>query len=385
VKRRAALYFHIPFCQSKCLYCDFPTFAGKESLIPDYLHAVSTELSMVFGAEGWGFGRSIETIFFGGGTPSLLSADQVKFLLQKVGKLTEVLPDAEITLEANPGTVSREKLAKLRAVGVNRLSLGIQCAEDRSLKLLGRIHTVHEGEEAFYWAREAGFNNINLDLIFGLPGQDERDWKKTLNWAVGLNPDHLTCYGLQVEEGTPLKKMVDEGVLTLPTQEEVGAMYAFTMDYLPAHTYRQYEIASYARPRFECQHNLYYWKYRDYLGVGAGAFSTVEGCRWANTNCPDGYINRIKKGKSPIVQKEELTEEEKMVELIMLGLRLAEGPDADDFARRWKTSLESVLHQTATPLIRDGFLKFNNQTYTLTKPGKLVGNIVLRKLLEPIL
>lgn len=384
MRRKIALYLHIPFCKRKCIYCDFPSFAGKEGLIPDYLSALTAELQMILDPREAGK-YYIDTVFFGGGTPSLLSGEEVELLLEKVWELTEVSPEAEISMEANPGTVTMEKLEKWRRAGVNRLSLGVQCGEERLLKVLGRIHTIQEVEEAILLARRAGFDNLNLDLIFGLPGQSLTDWAATLRWAKDLCPEHLTCYGLQVEAGTPLAAMVAEGVLALPGDEETGAMYELTMDFLPASTYRQYEIASFARPGFECRHNLYYWRCHDYLGAGAGAYSTVSGVRLDNTSIPEEYIRRLKAGQTPVAHEERLAHGQEMAEMIMLGLRLNEGPDAKDFSERWQISLESVLREQAAPLLEAGFLEFNNGTYTLTRRGRVVSNLVLQRILAPLL
>lgn len=382
---KIALYLHIPFCKRKCIYCDFPSFAGKEGCIPDYLSALTTELQMALGPNGTAGGRRIDTIFFGGGTPSLLSGDEVDLLLRKIREMTVVLSDAEVSLEANPGTVTLKKLEKWRTAGVNRLSLGAQCGEDRLLKVLGRIHTVRQAEAAFLLARQAGFDHLNLDLIFGLPGQSPANWEATLKWAADLGPEHLTCYGLQVEEGTPLAALVAEGSVILPGEDETRAMYEAAMDYLPAQGYQQYEIASFARPGFECRHNLYYWTYHDYLGVGAGACSTVTGERWANINLPEEYIRRLQVGESPVAHGERLDCRQGMVEMIMLGLRLSKGPNAQEFYERWRVSLESVLREQAVPLLEAGFLKFNNGTYILTRSGKILSNLVLQRLLAPLL
>lgn len=382
---KIALYLHIPFCQRKCIYCDFPSFAGKEAWIPDYLLALITELQMALGRNGTADGRQIDTIFFGGGTPSLLSGEEVELLLRKIREMTVILSDAEVSLEANPGTVTRKKLEKWRTAGVNRLSLGAQCGEERLLKVLGRIHTVRQAEAAFRLARQAGFAHLNLDLIFGLPGQSLVNWEATLKWAVDLGPEHLTCYGLQVEEGTPLATLIAEGSLILPAEEETRAMYEVAMDYLTARGYQQYEIASFARPGFECRHNLYYWTYHDYLGVGAGACSTIAGERWSNIILPEEYIRRLREGESPVAHGEYLDYRQGMVEMIMLGLRLSKGPNAQEFYERWQVSLESVLRDQAAPLVEAGFLKFNNGTYILTRSGKILSNLVLQRLLEPLL
>jgi len=327
----------------------------------------------------------IATVFIGGGTPTLLSGPELKSLLDKVRNSGQILPDAEITVEGNPGTLSPKKLEQLRTGGINRLSLGVQSGEDRFLKRLGRIHTVRDAEEAFASAREAGFSNINMDLIFGLPGQTAGDWEKTLRWAVEMNPEHLSCYCLQLEAGTPLAGQVAGGSVVLPGEDVVEEMYYLTMDLLSDSGYYQYEISNFARKDYECRHNLYYWRYRDYLGIGAAAYSFQAGERRANEKAPDKYIDRLNRGATAVTYRENIPRRRRMAEMIMLGFRLESGPDAGDFFRRWGVSLESILEPKAEEFKREGFLECKEGSYRLTRRGKLVSNRILGGLLASLL
>ncbi len=387
IKQPLALYIHIPFCRRKCLYCDFLSYPGRKEMFPVYLKALELEMEQYLNS-----GLKVATIFIGGGTPTVLPAEAVTRILEKVRGLAEVLPGAEITIEANPGSVTKEQLALFLQAGINRLSLGAQSGQDTFLKALGRSHTVKEVEKTVVAARKSGFTNINLDLIYGLPGEMLDDWARTLKWAVSLGPQHLSCYGLQVEEGTPLARMVKEGRLTLPDDDEISEMFLLNTEFLPAAGYHQYEISNFARGGakgtamgYRCRHNLFYWKYRDYLGLGPDAYSCFSGNRWANLRDLDLYIKLLNEGKLPVAARERISKQQGMAEFIMLGLRLTEGPDPVIFKERWGKSLEAVLGSRALPLIDGGFLRQEQGTYQLTPEGMLVSNRVLTELLAPLL
>lgn len=375
-----ALYLHIPFCHSKCLYCDFLSFAGRENLLPTYLAALRQELCLLEKDE-----LQAATVYIGGGTPTTVAAKDLALLLQEVKQRVRLQPAAEITVEANPGTVSEQKLALLRETGVNRISFGVQAGLDRLLQTLGRIHTVSQIEEAVVAARRAGFTNINLDLLYGLPGQTVADWEQTLKWAVGLQPEHLSCYCLQVEAGTPLARQIESGLLTLPAEEEIITMFNRTLKILANAGYDQYEISNFAQESYECRHNLCYWQYGDYYGLGLGSHSFVSGERWVNEKSFPLYINRITKGIQPVRQKEIITPLRGMVEMVMLGLRLNRGLAAGDFFRRWKKDLRSFLGPKAIIMEENNLIYWKNNTCRLTTRGMLVSNKVLGELLEPYL
>ncbi|NLM38292.1 MAG: radical SAM family heme chaperone HemW [Firmicutes bacterium] len=387
--RPIGLYLHIPFCRRKCLYCDFCSFPGRTGDYHRYLEALKQELR-----QRWNPQWQVATIYIGGGTPTVLPPSALAGLLRVIKTVARVEPQAEVTVEANPGTVDGPGLARLRAAGVNRLSLGAQSGADRFLKVLGRIHTTADVENTVALARRAGFANINLDLIYGLPGETLDDWRQTLRWAIALAPDHLSCYGLQVEPGTPLQAMVRAGRVRLPTDDEVSAMFMANVRILPAAGYEQYEIANFARrPRageaadgdYRCRHNLIYWRYQDYLGLGLAAASTVAGRRWVNLSSLEAYLSAVAAGTVPTATVETLTPRQAMAEMLMLGFRLTTGPDPDDFARRWGVPLDQVLGERVQPLLSGGFLQKAAGTYRLTPRGMLLSNQVLANLLAPLL
>lgn len=383
------LYLHIPFCWQKCLYCDFCSFPGRTEDYHRYLKALKQELK-----QRWAPQWQVATIYIGGGTPTVLPPSALADLLHAIRTIAPVQPEAEVTVEANPGTVDGNGLAQLRAAGVNRLSLGAQSGNDRFLKVLGRCHTVADVEKTVALARQVGFANISLDLIFGLPGETPDDWRQTLRWATALQPDHLSCYGLQVEGGTPLYAMVQEGRVRLPTEDEVSAMFLTNTQLLPAAGYDQYEISNFARrPKgdeatggnYQCRHNLIYWRYQDYLGLGVAAASTLAGHRWANHCNLEEYISALDAGTAPPALTETLTPQQEMAEMLMLGFRLTAGPDPVDFERRWGANLDAVLGERVSPLLAGGFLRKTAGTYQLTPRGMLVSNQVLTQLLLPLL
>ena len=379
--RELAIYVPFPFCQKRCAYCDFPSSAGKEGLIPPYLAAVARE----FAAEEVHWAESLfPTVFFGGGTPSLAPPDELIRLLETFRATGRLAEGAEVTLEANPGTVDRAKLAALRAAGFNRLSLGVQCRDDGLLKLLGRIHDRRQAEAAVADARSAGFANINLDLIFGLPGQTRQEWEATLKWAVGLGPTHLSCYGLQLEEGTPLAAAVASGQLRLPAEEETAGMMETAMVLLPEFGYEQYEISNYAKPGYACRHNQLYWERGDYLGLGAGACSTLGFLRWSNPADPEAYLRQMAVEGRPNRDLERLSDRQAVLEEIMLGLRLRRGLDKVAFARR-RGPLDNWVGEAARYLIAEGWLETAGPYLRLSQKAVLVSNAVIGRLCEALI
>lgn len=376
------LYFHIPFCRSRCLYCDFTSTTGMESAIPAYCAALLCELR-----REWEMGtkESVDSIFFGGGTPSLLEARDLAGVLEYVQKLTDVAPGAEITLEANPGTLDLPKLARLREAGFNRLSLGVQSSHDQELGRIGRAHNRKEAETAFNLAQAAGFNNINMDLIFGLPGQTLKSWEETLDWATAVNPEHLSCYGLQVEEGTAMAEAVRRGHIVLPPEEETVAMMEWARRSLPNHGLAPYEISNYARPGRECRHNLRYWQAEDYLGIGAGATSTRGLSRWSNTDDLLDYIRGVEEEGVPRREYERLTEREKLVEAIMLGLRMTGGFNWTALWKRWGAAYRGVTEAILANLTAEGWLIQEGAMVRLSEKAIPVSNRVIGELCAPIL
>lgn len=268
-----ALYIHIPFCVKKCNYCDFNSFEALE-LIPAYLEALKKEISDLKGK-----GYTVSTVYIGGGTPTILKDEELVSLLEILHQSVHITSDAEVTIEANPGTLTRQKLLSLKTMGINRLSLGLQAYQNRLLKIMGRIHTVEEFEKNYETARKIGFDNINVDLMFGLPEQQVEDFYKTLEYLVGLCPEHISCYALSVEDGTPFYRLWQKGALPLPSEEDEREMYHRAVEFLTGKGYNHYEISNFAVSKRESKHNMVYWSYKDYLGLGAGAhsFLTMKG------------------------------------------------------------------------------------------------------------
>jgi len=371
---RSAIYVHIPFCRRRCAYCDFNTYAGLEDLIPAYVDALCAEIQDAPPTQA-------RTLYFGGGTPSLLSPDQVEAVLQAVRSRLRLPDDAEVTLEANPGTVSLDRLRRLRTLGVNRLSLGAQSAHESELRLLGRIHTWTEAVEAVKTARAAGFPNLNLDFIYGLPGQSLARWRETLEAALRLEPEHLSLYALTVEEGTPLARQIARGALPPPDDDLAAEMYQLAEEMLADAGYFHYEISNWARSHFLSRHNLTYWRNEPYLGFGAGAASWWGGRRWTNVRHPAAYIRRIRDGRSPVDAVEEIPRRLEIGETMMMGLRLAEGVTDARFRARFGVGLQEVFGAELAHLQELGLLVWDGTAARLTPRGRLLGNQVFQAFL----
>ncbi len=319
-----SLYLHIPFCARKCPYCDFNTYAGLQALFEPLSLALAREIMTAGAARGR---PPVHTIFLGGGTPTVLSAAQLARLLDACAQAFTILPGAEITSEANPGTVDRPRFADLVSLGVNRLSMGVQSFDADELAFLGRIHSADDAEIAFASARAAGFHNISLDFIFGLPQQQPATWERTLQRALALAPEHLSLYSLIVEDGTPLADWVRSGRTPAPDEDLAADLYEMAQARLAAAGYQQYEISNWAQrhptgDNFQSQHNLTYWRNRDYLGFGPGAFSGEQGRRWSNLRSPAEYIRRLTAGQTVVDWQEEAAPALAMGETMMVGLRL---------------------------------------------------------------
>src|SRR5437868_15172147 len=341
----ASLYLHIPFCHTRCHYCDFNTYAGILPLREPYVRALLTEITLMgqFAQSAEGKARRSRTIFFGGGTPSLLSVDQVRRILDACTTAFAVDEDAEITLEANPGTLSQEQLAGLRSAGVNRLSMGAQSFDAQLLKTLGRIHSPEEITQAIQYAHAAGFTSINLDFMFGLPGQTMRHWRETLDRALDLRPEHLSLYSLIIEEGTPFYTWTHEGLIT-PCDEDLCAdMYEYADERLQAAGYENYEISNWALPGHSSQHNLTYWRNLPYLGMGAGAHSFFGGRRFSNILDPQEYIQLLKKQQRPEAEGEIIDRIQEMSETAFLAFRTAQGLHLPTFEERFAEPFTQFL------------------------------------------
>lgn len=379
----AGIYVHIPFCRAKCAYCDFVSFAGLESLYEAYVEALCTEASRV--APRWAH-FAFDTLFIGGGTPTVLTVSSLEAIITACRASLHLAEEAEITVEANPGTVSFSSLCDLRRAGVNRLSLGVQSLRDSDLALLGRLHDRQAAIEAYFLAREAGFENINLDFIFGLPGQTVPQWHTMLAEALALRPEHLSLYALTVEEGTPLEKRIRQGEVPAPDEEASAEMYELAEAVLAEAGYAHYEISNWARrtpgdppqglPALACRHNLKYWRNEPYLGLGAAAHSYDGAARYANVSDPAAYIARMRQGQEALAEREVLTREQMMGETMMLGLRLIGGVDFAAFEARFGVPMKRIYAREIEELEREGLLEMDERGIRLTPRGRLLGNRV---------
>lgn len=376
------LYLHIPFCRRKCPYCAFVSqeSANEPDGYPDHLLE-----EMRRAAEEGGSLRPLESIYFGGGTPSLLPPGQVARLIARAGEIFGLAATAEITLEANPGTVDPERLAGFRDAGVNRLSLGIQSFDNHMLATLGRIHTAEQAREAFLAARHAGFANIGIDLIHALPGQTPEMWRDDLEQALRLAPEHLSVYGLTLEEGTPFAGRYRDDDPLLPDEDLAADMFEAADDLLVANDYEHYEIANYARPGFRSRHNSGYWHRDGYLGLGAGAHSflrdTAYGTRFGNVADLAEYTDAIGRGILPRRDINALTREDAMAEAMFLGLRLAEGVSFDTFEREFGVSPKTVYGREFDDLSAIGLVEMDDMGVHLTRRGRLLSNQVFGRFL----
>ncbi|TME44224.1 MAG: radical SAM family heme chaperone HemW [Chloroflexi bacterium] len=374
-----ALYIHFPFCLSICPYCDFDRQATGFDRIDVYLRTVEREMASYAEA-----GEQVHSIFVGGGTPSLMTPAQVYDLLDAAHTIFDVLPDAEITLECNPGDADLQKLRGFKAAGANRLSFGIQSLDDAFLKMLGRRHTSAEARQAATWARQAGFP-FNLDFMFGLPDQSLEHWQQTLDEAVGLDPHHLSCYLLTLDERVPMGRDVARGRLVLPDDDLLAGMYAATRSRLAAAGYEQYEISNWARPGHASRHNLTYWRDGAWIGVGAGAASAYDGRRWKNTPVLERYIASVEAdGQALRVEDERPDRLTQMIDHVTLGLRLREGVSLDGFAARFGDNLTEVIGETGAWLTSQAFLENGGGRLRVAAEHQLITNEILVRLEEPI-
>jgi oxygen-independent coproporphyrinogen-3 oxidase len=378
-----SLYLHIPFCHTRCHYCDFNTYAGILPLREPYVQAllIEIELAGTLAQHINGQPRRARTIFFGGGTPSLLSIAQTTRLLNACRNAFAVDEGAEVTLEANPGTLSQEQLLGLRAAGVNRLSMGAQSFDAELLHILGRIHSPEEIRQALHNARAAGFTSINLDLMFGLPEQTMQHWRETLDQALDLRPEHLSLYSLIIEEGTPFYTWTQEGRL-IPGDEDLCAdMYEYADERLQAAGYENYEISNWALPGHQCRHNLTYWHNLPYLGMGAGAHSCFGGRRFSNVLAPLEYIRLLRAQQHPEAESETVGRAQEMSETAFLGLRTALGIHLPTFEQRFGASFAQFAGDRLHIVAEAGLLEQTHDWLHLTKRGRLLGNEVFLRLL----
>lgn len=372
-----SLYIHIPFCAAKCNYCSFNSYAGLVELQASYIDSICDELVQSIPAEHT---TPLKTIFLGGGTPSILSSTLLQRLLSFCFSQFPLHSDVEISIEANPGTVDKEKLHILKNLGVNRISFGVQSFNNRELERIGRLHSVSEAVQAVTIARDLGFDNISIDLMYGLPGQTANSWQKNLQTALSLDLQHLSLYELTVEKTTPLEKMIQEGKLQLPNEDEIAAMDEVTKQLIHRSKLYQYEISNYAQPGEECRHNITYWRNQEYYGVGAGAVSYRNGNRKRNIADPQKYCNVIEEGGSPVIAQEVLDDEASLRETVIMGLRMNRGVAINEIRHRYGIELENYYGTILQQLVRDKMIEISLDHLCLTDRGRIFANTVMAEL-----
>ena len=366
------LYIHIPFCLKKCIYCDFYSVSDSKFIIGAYMTALCKELEMRKEYIG-----KLCGIYIGGGTPSILKEKDIATIMDKIRSTCHISAAAEITSEANPGTLTESGIKGMLNAGINRISIGVQSLSDKELSLLGRMHDAAEAIAAVTTARKGGFGNISLDLIYGIPGQDLISWKRTLQKIVSLYPEHISAYELTPEKNTVLYEQLEKGRLHLPDEDEVAEMYYTAIDILTEAGYKHYEISNFALPNLQCRHNLNYWDRGEYLGIGAGAHSFLNGRRISNICDVRQYIHDVELGALPIAEETLLTHREEIEETLFLGLRKTDGFDIElipaDITEHLKEALDDLSHQ--------GLLDLSGGHIKLTRKGLIICNSVIVRLM----
>jgi oxygen-independent coproporphyrinogen-3 oxidase len=370
-----SLYLHIPFCVKKCIYCDFFSVRYDEALVSGYVASAVHELDVRKKDAG-----ELKTVYIGGGTPTVVPTGSLVTLLRAIGVSFALAPDAEITMEANPGTIDREKARALADAGVNRFSIGVQSFDDRELRLLGRIHTAEDVRKATSAVREADVRNLSIDLVYGIPGQTGDSWSKTVATAIELAPEHISAYELTPERSTPLHEAIAAKTLEMPPEETVLAMYSHAIDTLGDRGYGHYEISNFAKPGFRCRHNVNYWDRGQYIGIGASAHSFIGNRRMRNTSDIAKYRELLQKGELPVDESIEVSPEEAVREFIFLGLRKREGLD---ITKMGKTAGDGILN-AAREFVDQGLIEVDKDILRLTRGGIVVSNTVIAGLFQKL-
>lgn len=370
---KISLYIHIPFCAQKCLYCDFPSFARKDHLRKAYIEALNKEIISLREKHN---NLEINTIFIGGGTPSVLEANELECLLKEVAKLN-MAKDIEYSMECNPGNLTEEKLEVMKKYGVNRISMGLQAKQDNLLKGLGRIHNYKTFKENFLLAKKVGFNNINVDLMFGLPNQSLNEWEETLREIISLEPAHISAYSLIIEEGTAFYNLYENDKLKLPTEEEERKMYHLAKKILEENGFNQYEISNYAKKGKECRHNLAYWNMDNWIGVGSASASYMDGKRIKNISSVEEYINSINEKGEAIEEIINNSKNDNMEEFMFMGLRKINGIDENEFKNRFSMNINDVYGEIINKYIDEGLLIRESGRIFLSEKGIEISNIIM--------
>ena len=368
--KEVSLYIHIPFCKQRCFYCDFPTFSGKDHLREEYVDALIKEIRDKCTK------YLIKTIFIGGGTPSYLGENELEKLLKTVSELN-LSKNIEYSMECNPGTVNEEKLKIMKKYGVNRISFGLQSCNDELLKNIGRIHTFKEFLENYKLARKIGFDNINIDLMYGLPNLTIEVWKDTLEEICKLKPEHISAYSLIIEEGTVFYNLYEKDKLKLPSEDDERIMDKITKDILINNGYHQYEISNFSLKNRECEHNKVYWSLDEYIGVGSASSSYINGYRLTNESNIGEYIRRVKLNEDTVVDKYKNLREDEIEEFIFMGLRMLSGIDLLKFNRKFGLDIYSIYKNVIEKNIDDGLLIINKDRMYLTTKGVELSNRVM--------
>ncbi len=374
--KKLGIYIHLPFCEMKCAYCDFYSVAGKSKFMQRYQKALLHHIKEAAPQLG---GYYIDTVYFGGGTPSFYGAERLIELFDALKKYGNVLLDSEVTLEANPDSIKKDDLVKLRRAGFNRISIGVQSANDDMLKTLGRLHNFASAQEAVKNASLAGFKNISIDLMYGLPSQSKEDWASTLTKAIMLKPDHISCYGLKLAEGTELYSFKDTPFM--PDDDTQADMYLYAVETLARHGYRQYEISNFAKKGYESLHNLKYWNCEEYMSFGASAHSYVGGLRYSYVSDLELYIKNVISGEEIVDSREKIGQRERASEYLMLGLRTSRGISSEEYREIYPASFSKVEEKLKI-CERQGWAVHNAGRWSFTPQGFLLSNILIAQVLD---
>ncbi|PYG89865.1 oxygen-independent coproporphyrinogen-3 oxidase [Ruminiclostridium sufflavum DSM 19573] len=373
---RTGLYIHVPFCSSKCNYCDFNSYAGKLHLAEKYFSAVQKEIQLYYNTMKYNL---IDSIYIGGGTPSCIKHKYICEILDMCRINFNIAEDCEISIESNPGTLDIEKLTAYRSSGINRISIGLQAYRRSLLKYLGRRHSAEDFISSVELAKKAGFCNINADIIFGIPGQTFEDWTETLRVLVELGVKHISAYSLKIEEGTKFGDMLENGEL-IPVEDELDReMYHYAVNYFKKNGFKQYEISNFSKEGYICRHNLIYWKCADYLGLGAGAHSLLDGERFSNKCSIESYTGDLERGVKPVEERYRLEYSDRMSEYMFLGLRLNQGVNNTEFKELFKKDMFFLYKESFEELQKNKLIEIQGQNVRLTGLGLDLANQVFVK------
>ncbi|HYE08589.1 MAG TPA: radical SAM family heme chaperone HemW [Patescibacteria group bacterium] len=374
--KEVGLYIHIPFCKQKCSYCDFNSYVCNESQVQSYMDALIKEIKMYNKQQSFQF----KTVFLGGGTPTFIHYKHIEAIMREIEPY--IAEGAEVSMECNPGTVNHESLKAYRGMGINRLSIGLQAWQSKLQKTLGRIHDTEQFLVNLEQAKQVGFENLSADLMFALPGQSLAMWLETVESVASLGLKHISCYSLKVEEGTPFYKLYQDNKLQLPEDELDRAMYHGAIDLLSKHGFKQYEISNFAVQGYACKHNLIYWENQEYIGVGAGSHSKLDGVRFSNFKSLQAYIGQIEQKTFPIEEKNIISMDEDMWETVILSLRLNKGLDLKHFNHKYKVDFLDQYKAAVSKLIKNGLMIMEDNHVKLTKLGMDLSNSVFIEFLN---